>query len=65
MLALPPDHDHAHRRVAVERLEGRAQKRALRHPHDIERRPVEHDVRTLVLRVGLDAESVGLNCHGR
>ena len=44
MLALRPEHDHAHGLVGVERCEDGGKLVPLRHAHDVERRPVEHDV---------------------
>src|SRR5262249_9895992 len=57
-LAHGAQHDDAHARVLVERLEHEAQLVALRHCDDVERRPVEHDVGALVRGVDLDAETV-------
>ena len=58
MLADRAQHDDAHARVLVERLEHQAKLVALRHRDDVERRPVEDDVGALARRVDLDAEAV-------
>ena len=58
MLADRAHHDDAHARILVERLEHEAKLVALRHRHDVERRPVEDHVGALARRVDLDAEAV-------
>src|SRR5690242_18780369 len=59
MLAGRAQHDHAHPRILVEKLEGEPELIALRHRHHVERRPVEDHVGALVRLVDLDAEAVG------
>ena len=58
MLADRAQHDDAHARILVERLEHEAKLVALRHRDDVERRPVEDDVGALARGVDLDAEAV-------
>src|SRR5262249_35128354 len=58
MLAYRAQDDDAHARVLVERFEHEAELVALRHRNDVERRPVEHDVRALLLGIDLDPETV-------
>ena len=58
MLADGAQHDDAHARILVERLEHQAQLIALPHLDDVERRPVEHDVGALARGVDLDAKAV-------
>ena len=58
MLAHRPQHDDAHARVLVQRLEHHAQLIALPHLDDVERRPVEHHVGALARGVDLDAKAV-------
>ena len=50
--------DDAHARILVERLEHEAKLIALRHRHDVERRPVEDHVGALARGIDLDAEAV-------
>src|SRR5262249_34971973 len=58
VLAHAAQHDDAHARVLVERLEDETQLIALRHGDDIERRPVEHHVGAFMFGVEFDAETV-------
>ena len=58
VLPLAAQHDDSYLRVAVQGLEHRAKLVALAHGHDVERRAVEHHVRTLAGVVDLDAEAV-------
>ena len=51
-------HDDADAGVLVEALEHQPKLVALRHRHDVERRPVEDDVGALARLVDLDAEAV-------
>ena len=60
MLAVGAQHDHAHARILVERLEHQPKLVALRHLDDIERRPVEHHVGAFARGVDLDAKAVEL-----
>src|SRR5579862_4640294 len=58
MLAGRAQHDDAHARILVERLEDQAKLIALRHFDDVERRPVENDVGAFAGRIDLDAKTV-------
>jgi hypothetical protein len=58
MLAGGAQHDDAHARILVEGLEHQPELVALRHRHDVERRPVEDHVGALARRIDLDAEAV-------
>ena len=58
MLADCAQHDHAHRRIFIERLEHEAQLVALRHGDDVERRAIEDHVGALARGVDLDAKAV-------
>ncbi len=60
MLAGRAQHDHAHARVLIERLENKAKLIALVHFDNVQRRPVEHDVGALARAVDLDAKAVEL-----
>ena len=60
MLAGGAQHDDAHPRILVERLEDQAELIALFHLDDVERRPVEHDIGAFALRIDLDAKAVEL-----
>ena len=64
MLADGPDHDDAHARILVQRLEHQPQLIALRHRHDIEGRPVEDDIGALMRLVDFDLEAVELGKPG-
>src|SRR5580693_296572 len=58
MLAGRPQHDDAHARILVERLEDETKLIALPHFDDVERRPVENDVGAFARRIDLDAKAV-------
>jgi len=58
MLAGGAQHDDPYLGLFVDCFEHQAQLIALRHFDDVERRPVEDDVRTLVLAIDLDPEAV-------
>ena len=58
MLARGAQHDHAHARILIERLEHQAELIALAHFDHVERRPVEHHIGALARRIDLDAEAV-------
>src|SRR5580704_5590989 len=58
MLADGAQHDDAHARVLVERLEDQAKLIALPHFDNVERRPVEDDIGAFAGRVDLDAKAV-------
>jgi hypothetical protein len=58
MLALRAHNDHAHAVVLVEGFEHGAQLVACVHRNDVERRPMQDDVRALALRVDFDREAV-------
>src|SRR5581483_6873354 len=60
MLAVCAQHDHAHFRMRVQRLEGATQLVALRHAHHVERRAGEDDVAAFARGVHFDAKAVGL-----
>src|SRR2546425_13352787 len=58
MLADRAHDDDAHARILVKRLEHEAQLLALRHRHDVERRPVEDYVGAFARGIDLDAEAI-------
>src|SRR5580693_2324815 len=60
MFAHGSQHDHAHARVFVQRLEYHAELIALPHLDDVKRRPVEHHVGALARGVDFDAKAVEL-----
>src|SRR5262249_28674313 len=60
MLAGGAQYDHAHTGINLERLKDETELIALFHGDDIERRPVEHDIRALPLSVDLNTEAIEL-----
>ena len=64
MLPDGAQHDHAHARVFVERLEHKPQLIALWHLDDVEWRPLEDDVGSLSRGIDFDAEAVEFGERG-
>src|SRR5271168_741068 len=60
MLARRAQHDDAHARILVERLENQAKLIALSHFDDVQGRPVEHHIGAFARRIDLDAKAVEL-----
>ena len=58
MLAGRAQHDDAHARILVERLEHQTKLIALPHFDDVERRPVENDVGAFACRIDLDTKAI-------
>src|SRR5690606_6195115 len=65
MLPLAADDDDADPLVVIQLVDHRGDLWALGHAHDVERRPVQHDVRPLRLGRDLDTKSVEIGKQAR